>query len=80
MTIRPDSKAQQLAWALKDAAWREVEQMPLAEALRRRLADSPAAAAELGLRMPVRDPRSASVVREEGSKYGDDRPGSPEPG
>jgi hypothetical protein len=80
MTIRPDSKAQQLAWELKDAAWREVEHLPLAEALRRRLADSAAAAGELGLRMPVRDPRGASAVREEGTKYGDTKEQGPEPG
>ncbi len=52
-----ESQAQSLTWKLKDDAWKEVEHLPLEEAIARRLAISAEAIRELGFEHRVRDPR-----------------------
>jgi hypothetical protein len=76
MNERAESQAQLLAWELKDAAWREVEHLPLDEALRARMKASAATAQALRLPMPVHDPRgpAAPAVREDDPKYGEKKP------
>jgi hypothetical protein len=42
------SKAQKQVWAWKEACWREVADLPLDEAIRKRIKDSSARARKLG--------------------------------
>lgn len=78
MKQRPESHAQIHARELKEMAWREVEHLPVEEALRARMQSASASARGLNLPIPVRDPRiasgaagaaPASAVREDAPDY-----------
>jgi hypothetical protein len=58
MIPKSESKSQILAWELKDAAWQEVDHLPLDEAIQARLDASARSVIQMGLSLPVRDPRS----------------------
>lgn len=63
-----DSKSQELAWELKKDAWREVEHLPIEEALAERLRRSAATVVALGLEDRVRDPRIRIHTTPKGSE------------
>lgn len=57
ITMKKETDAQRETWELKDAAWKDVAHLPLAEAFAERRRASMQTVKELGLEDRVRDPR-----------------------
>lgn len=63
MIIPKESDAQLLTWELKDAAWQEVADLPLDEAISERLRRSAETVRRLGMENRVRDPRIRRTLK-----------------